>query len=163
AARLLLAGVAAPWPLGTDRGARHAPRGVLGPGRGGRPERARGLRAVAGQGGARRRDGTARARRARRGGRDRLDAALPAVGEHGGVDVVVHNAGITRDRTLARMDVERWQSVIDVNLIAPERITEALTAGKGVLRENGRVVCVSSISGIAGNAGQTNYATSKAG
>lgn len=85
--------------------------------------------------------------------------------EHGGVDVVVHNAGITRDKSLARMDEQRYGEVIDVNLIAPLRITEALTAGneKAALRPHGRVVCVSSIGGIAGNAGQTNYAASKAG
>ncbi len=85
--------------------------------------------------------------------------------EHRGVDVVVHNAGITRDRTLGRMDAERWNAVIAVNLSAIERITDALLAGgsRAVLNEGGRVVCVSSISGIAGNAGQTNYATSKAG
>jgi len=83
---------------------------------------------------------------------------------HGGVDVVVHNAGVTRDKTLGRMDDERWNAVIGVNLTAIERIADALLAGrKPVLREGGRVVCVSSISGIAGNAGQTNYATSKAG
>ncbi|MGB2710472.1 MAG: 3-oxoacyl-ACP reductase, partial [Conexibacter sp.] len=82
--------------------------------------------------------------------------------QHGGVDVVVHNAGITRDKTLGRMDAERWNAVIGVNLTAIERITDALLAGDA-LREGGRVVCVSSISGIAGNSGQTNYATSKAG
>jgi 3-oxoacyl-[acyl-carrier protein] reductase len=83
--------------------------------------------------------------------------------EHGGADVVVHNAGITRDKTLGRMDQERWDSVIGVNLTAPERITAALLEHEGALKEAARIVCVSSISGIAGNAGQTNYATSKAG
>ena len=83
--------------------------------------------------------------------------------EHGGADVVVHNAGITRDRTLGRMDDERWGSVIEVNLAAPERITTALLSQEGALKPGARIVCVSSISGIAGNAGQTNYATSKAG
>jgi 3-oxoacyl-[acyl-carrier protein] reductase len=84
--------------------------------------------------------------------------------EHGGVDVVVHNAGITRDKTLGRMADDVWSSVIAVNLTAPERITEALLAGRTpVLNRGGRVIGVSSISGIAGNAGQTNYATSKAG
>jgi 3-oxoacyl-[acyl-carrier protein] reductase len=77
-----------------------------------------------------------------------------------GLDVVVHNAGVTKDRTLAKMPEERWQSLMEVNLIAPERITERLL---GLLRDDGRIVCVSSLSGIAGNAGQTNYATSKAG
>jgi len=85
--------------------------------------------------------------------------------EHGGVDVVVHNAGITRDKSLARMDEKRFREVIAVNLIAPQRITDALLKGgsKAALQPNGRVVCVSSIGGIAGNAGQTNYAASKAG
>jgi 3-oxoacyl-[acyl-carrier protein] reductase len=81
---------------------------------------------------------------------------------HGGVDVVVHNAGITRDKTLGRMTEDLWNAVIDVNLTAPQRIDRELF-GRGVVRDNGRVVCVSSISGIAGNAGQTNYSTSKAG
>jgi 3-oxoacyl-[acyl-carrier protein] reductase len=83
---------------------------------------------------------------------------------HGGVDVVVHNAGITRDKTLGRMDHDRWRQVMEVNLAAPQRITDALLAGsKRLLRRHSRVVGVSSISGIAGNAGQTNYSTSKAG
>jgi 3-oxoacyl-[acyl-carrier protein] reductase len=81
---------------------------------------------------------------------------------HQGVDVVVHNAGITRDKTLGRMSEDLWRAVIDVNLTAPQRIDAELFA-KNVVRPNGRVVCVSSISGIAGNAGQTNYSTSKAG
>ena len=80
----------------------------------------------------------------------------------GGVDVVVHNAGITRDRRLANMDDDRWSSVIDVNLVAPERITDELLAQK-MVRDNGRIIGVASIAGIAGNVGQTNYAASKAG
>src|SRR5829696_1650078 len=81
---------------------------------------------------------------------------------HGGVDVVVHNAGITRDKTLGRMSEDRWDSVIAVNLTAQERLTEAIL-GAGVLRRGGRIVCVASVSGIAGNRGQANYAASKAG
>ena len=81
---------------------------------------------------------------------------------HGGVDVVVHNAGVTRDKTLGRMREEQWDKVIAINLTAQERINEELLA-REVFRENGRIVCVSSMSGIAGNAGQTNYAASKAG
>ncbi len=81
---------------------------------------------------------------------------------HGGVDVVVHNAGTTRDKTLGRMTDQLWDSVIAVNLAAPQRIDRELFGRKAV-RDGGRVVCVSSISGIAGNAGQTNYSTSKAG
>jgi 3-oxoacyl-[acyl-carrier protein] reductase len=81
---------------------------------------------------------------------------------HGGVDVVVHNAGVTRDKTLGRMVEDQWTSVIDINLSSEERINDELLE-RGTIRENGRIVCVSSMNGIAGNAGQTNYATSKAG
>jgi len=79
-----------------------------------------------------------------------------------GVDVVVHNAGVTRDRTIAKMPEERWTSLLEINLSSEERIDDELLE-RGLLRENGRIVCVSSMSGIAGNSGQTNYATSKAG
>jgi 3-oxoacyl-[acyl-carrier protein] reductase len=86
--------------------------------------------------------------------------------KHGGVDVVVHNAGITRDKKLANMapsrSGDRWDSVMAVNLIAPERITRELL-DQGVVNDNGRIVGVASIAGIAGNVGQTNYAASKAG
>ena len=82
--------------------------------------------------------------------------------EHGGVDVFVHNAGVTKDKTLGRMDEERWSVLLEINLSAEERINDVLLE-RDLLRQDGRVVCVSSISGIAGNAGQTNYATSKAG
>jgi 3-oxoacyl-[acyl-carrier protein] reductase len=82
---------------------------------------------------------------------------------HGGVDVVVHNAGITRDKLLVNMDAARWNSVMAVNLQAQLDITQALLDAEGVLRDDARIVCVSSQSGIAGNRGQTNYAASKAG
>ncbi|MDQ4093709.1 MAG: 3-oxoacyl-ACP reductase [Actinomycetota bacterium] len=78
------------------------------------------------------------------------------------VDVVVHNAGITRDRTLGRMSDAEWDAVLDVNLAAPQRITSALVEA-GKLSTGGRVVGLASIVGIGGNAGQTNYAASKAG
>ncbi len=81
---------------------------------------------------------------------------------HGGVDVVVHNAGITRDKKLRNMKPDGWRSVIAVNLTAPERITTELLQ-QDVVNANGRIVGVASIAGIAGNLGQTNYATSKAG
>jgi 3-oxoacyl-[acyl-carrier protein] reductase len=81
---------------------------------------------------------------------------------HDGVDIVVHNAGITRDKTLGRMSEQQWDSVIDVNLSSQERIDDVLL-GEDVLNDGGRIIGVSSISGIAGNAGQTNYSTSKAG
>ncbi|MFL6172870.1 MAG: 3-oxoacyl-ACP reductase [Marmoricola sp.] len=82
--------------------------------------------------------------------------------KHGGVDIVVHNAGITRDKKLANMGEDRWSSVIAVNLSAPERITRELL-DQGLINANGRIIGVSSIAGIAGNVGQTNYAVSKAG
>jgi 3-oxoacyl-[acyl-carrier protein] reductase len=99
---------------------------------------------------------------------DLTDGAAPAAvaahlsTRHGGVDIVVHNAGVTRDRTLARMPADQWTNVIDVNLLAMARLDGALDA-RGLLRDRGRVVALSSVSGIAGNLGQTNYAASKAG
>lgn len=79
-----------------------------------------------------------------------------------GIDILVHNAGITRDKTLANMTPEYWDAVLAVNLDAPQVLTQALL-DSGTLHDNGRVVLLASISGIAGNRGQTNYAASKAG
>ncbi|RFU87773.1 3-oxoacyl-ACP reductase [Streptomyces triticagri] len=84
-------------------------------------------------------------------------AALPD-----GLDILVHNAGITRDRRLANMPAERWSSVLRVNLDSVLRTTDALLKA-GTLRRGGRIVATASIAGIAGNTGQTNYAASKAG
>ncbi|MGC9669382.1 3-oxoacyl-ACP reductase [Planosporangium sp. 12N6] len=81
---------------------------------------------------------------------------------HGRVDIVVHNAGITRDKTLARMSQDKWDVLMDVNLSSQERVNDALLAAD-LLPEGGRIVAVSSMSGIAGNRGQTNYAAAKAG
>ncbi|MEU5258443.1 3-oxoacyl-ACP reductase [Amycolatopsis sp. NPDC021455] len=81
---------------------------------------------------------------------------------HDGVDIVVHNAGITRDKTLGNMSESAWDSVIAVNLASQLAVNDKLLADR-VLNENGRIIGVSSIAGIAGNVGQTNYATSKAG
>ncbi len=81
---------------------------------------------------------------------------------HGGVDIVVHNAGITRDKRLQNMKPENWSLVVDINVGAPQRITAELLA-QDLIRTNGRVIGVSSIAGIAGNNGQTNYGASKAG
>jgi len=83
-------------------------------------------------------------------------------GRRGQVDIVVHNAGITRDKTLANMDSDRWDAVLAVNLLAPIHVTRRLL-DDGLIPDGGRVVGVASIAGIAGNRGQTNYATSKAG
>lgn len=83
-----------------------------------------------------------------------------AIGRHGSLDIVVHNAGITRDKLLANMDAARWDSVIAVNIASQLRMNEVFLAAKlpGL-----RVVSLASTSGIAGNRGQTNYAASKGG
>lgn len=79
---------------------------------------------------------------------------------HGRVDIIVHNAGITRDRTLAKMTEAFWDQTLDVNLGAVATLTDAL---KPLLAPSGRVIAMASIAGIAGNFGQTNYSASKAG
>ncbi|BBA99408.1 putative short chain dehydrogenase [Actinacidiphila reveromycinica] len=88
---------------------------------------------------------------------ERIAAAVP-----GGLDVLVHNAGITRDRKLANMTAEGWDTVIEVNLASVLRVTDHLLKA-GAVRPHGRIVGTASIAGIAGNVGQTNYAASKAG
>lgn len=79
-----------------------------------------------------------------------------------GLDIVVHNAGVTRDKTLSRMTEMQWDLLLDINLSSIERINQTLLE-QHVLNEGGRIIGVSSISGIAGNLGQSNYAASKAG
>ncbi|MFG3370070.1 3-oxoacyl-ACP reductase [Streptomyces sp. NPDC090032] len=86
----------------------------------------------------------------------RIADAVPAL------DTLVHNAGITRDRTLAKMPADRWATVLDVNLASVLTTTDALLKA-GTLSRGGRIVATASIAGLAGNAGQTNYAASKAG
>lgn len=83
-------------------------------------------------------------------------------GQLGLIDIVIHNAGITRDKTLAKMPEHFWDQAIDINLNKPLEINKLLL-DKQVLNKNARIVCISSISGIAGNFGQSNYAFSKAG
>ena len=97
------------------------------------------------------------------------DDAVDRISEHlrehyhgSGLDILVNNAGITRDKLLANMDEARWDAVVAVNLLAPLRLTEGLV-GNGTLTEGGRVIGLSSMAGIAGNRGQTNYAATKAG
>ncbi len=85
-----------------------------------------------------------------------------AAARHGRLDIMVHNAGITRDKLLANMDASRWNSVIAVNIAAQLRINQALLASEH-FGDAPRIVSVASTSGIAGNRGQTNYAASKAG
>ena len=95
---------------------------------------------------------------------DAVDRITEHLREHydGRADILVNNAGITRDKLLANMDDARWNSVLAVNLLAPQRLTEGLV-DNGSIGEGGRVIGLSSMAGIAGNRGQTNYATTKAG
>ncbi len=99
---------------------------------------------------------------------DAVDRITAHLAEHysdhngGKADILVNNAGITRDKLLANMDDARWNAVIAVNLLAPQRLTEGLVAN-GTIGAGGRVVGLSSMAGIAGNRGQTNYAATKAG
>lgn len=80
----------------------------------------------------------------------------------GHVDILVNNAGLTRDNLLIRLKDEDWQDVLDVNLTASFRLTRALVRGM-MKRRTGRIINITSIVGVMGNAGQTNYAASKAG
>ena len=95
---------------------------------------------------------------------DAVDRITEHLREHydGRLDILVNNAGITRDKLMANMDESRWDSVVAVNLLAPLQLTEGLVEG-GTIGEGGRVIGLSSMAGIAGNRGQTNYAATKAG
>lgn len=78
------------------------------------------------------------------------------------IDILVNNAGITADNLLARMSLEQWQGVLDINLTGAYAVTRAIS--RGMLRRRwGRILFVSSVVGLMGNAGQANYAASKAG
>lgn len=83
------------------------------------------------------------------------------VAQAGGLDVLVNNAGITRDALLIRMTEEDWRQVLDVNLTGAFLCTRA--AAKHMIRHGGAIVNISSVVGLAGNPGQANYAASKAG
>jgi 3-oxoacyl-[acyl-carrier protein] reductase len=85
---------------------------------------------------------------------------LPAEFEN--VDILVNNAGVTGDNLLARMSLEQWRSVLDTNLTGTFAVTKELVRGM-MRRRWGRIVTVSSVVGLMGNAGQANYAAAKAG
>lgn len=85
-----------------------------------------------------------------------------AMSRHGRLDIIVHNAGITRDKLLANVDEAKWNSVININIAAQLRINDVLLESKD-FHNAPRIVSVASTSGIAGNRGQTNYAASKGG
>jgi 3-oxoacyl-[acyl-carrier protein] reductase len=88
-----------------------------------------------------------------------LSRILPALGAGESLYAIVHNAGITRDKTLANMDRDRWDLTLAINLQAILTLTEGLGPH---LADGGRVIALSSVAGIAGNFGQTNYSLSKA-
>lgn len=92
-------------------------------------------------------------------GKSIADAAMARFGQ---LDIVIHNAGITRDKMFANMDEAKWGSVIAVNIEAQLKMTEQLLAHEA-FEKSPRIATMASTSGIAGNRGQTNYATSKAG
>ena len=80
--------------------------------------------------------------------------------EFGHLDILVNNAGIIRDRTIEKMGAKEWQEVIDTNLNGTFNVTKAALP---LMRDNGRIINISSIVGLHGNFGQVNYAASKAG
>jgi 3-oxoacyl-[acyl-carrier protein] reductase len=80
----------------------------------------------------------------------------------GGLDILVSNAGVTRDGLAMRMRDEDWQAVLDINLTAGFRLIRAALRGM-LRRRHGRIISVTSLVGVAGNPGQANYAASKAG
>jgi 3-oxoacyl-[acyl-carrier protein] reductase len=92
-----------------------------------------------------------------------VEAAFETIeADHGPVEVLVANAGITRDTLLLRMSDDDWQAVLDTNLTGTFRVSKR--AAKGMLRlRRGRIVLISSVVGLLGSAGQVNYAASKAG
>lgn len=89
-------------------------------------------------------------------------AVADAIARHGRVDILVNNAGIARDQLLLRMKREDWDAVLATNLTAAFALTQAVL--KPMIRQRGgRVICIGSVVGQSGNAGQANYAASKAG
>jgi len=93
---------------------------------------------------------------------DTVAAFAKAVAEHGAIDVLVNNAGITRDRLFVKMSREDWDAVIDTNLNSMFNVTKQVVPGM-LERSWGRIIQISSVNGEKGQAGQTNYSAAKAG
>ena len=82
--------------------------------------------------------------------------------DFGAIDILVNNAGITRDNLIIRMSEEEWKEVLDVNLKGVFHVTKAFVPGM-LRRRSGKIISIASVVGMMGNAGQANYAASKAG
>jgi 3-oxoacyl-[acyl-carrier protein] reductase len=95
--------------------------------------------------------------------REACDGLIPKAEQSlGGLDILVNNAGITRDNLFMRMKDEEWDKVLEVNLTAAFRLSRA--ALRGMMKQRyGRIIAITSVVGLSGNAGQGNYAASKAG
>ncbi|MCH2571350.1 MAG: 3-oxoacyl-[acyl-carrier-protein] reductase [Planctomycetes bacterium] len=95
--------------------------------------------------------------------KDAVEKVVEEITEsHGKIDILINNAGITRDGLVLRMEDEEWQSVLDTNLTGTFYFTRAVTRSM-MQKRYGRIVNIASISGIMGNSGQANYSASKAG
>jgi 3-oxoacyl-[acyl-carrier protein] reductase len=94
---------------------------------------------------------------------DQIASVLKAVtDEYGAVDVLINNAGITRDNILVRMNEEEWDDIINTNLSSVYRMSKAVLRGM-IKKRSGRIISITSVVGAMGNAGQSNYAAAKAG
>ena len=94
---------------------------------------------------------------------DQITSVLKAVtDEYGAVDVLINNAGITRDNILVRMKEEEWDDIINTNLSSVYRMSKAVLRGM-IKKKSGRIISITSVVGAMGNAGQSNYAAAKAG
>lgn len=91
-----------------------------------------------------------------------VEAFQKAISEHGAIDVLVNNAGITRDRMFLKMSPDDWKAVIDTNLNSMFNVTKQVVPGM-VEKGWGRIIQISSVNGEKGQAGQTNYSAAKAG
>jgi len=94
---------------------------------------------------------------------DQITSVLKVVtDEYGAVDVLINNAGITRDNILVRMKEEEWDDIINTNLTSVYRMSKAVLRGM-IKKRSGRIISITSVVGAMGNAGQSNYAAAKAG
>ena len=82
--------------------------------------------------------------------------------DYGSVDILINNAGITRDNILVRMKAEEWDDIINTNLSSVYRMSKAVLRGM-IKKRSGRIISITSVVGAMGNAGQSNYAAAKAG